>query len=98
MDTDRGEACVFDLPEQACHAVDKGLAADEANVGMMRGLPNQMLARAEANFEPDLFDRRRERLLNGEEAGSARGRRKLGSSASSRRSFRSLKGRALRRP
>ena len=35
-------------------AVHVGLAADQPDIGMLLGLPHQMLAGAEADLEPDL--------------------------------------------
>ncbi len=48
--------------EQGPHAVDERLAADEADVLMLLRLPQQMLAGAEADLEPDLADRNREEI------------------------------------
>ncbi len=53
MDADGARAALLDLAEQARHAVDEGLAADEADILMMLGLPEQMLAGAEADLEPN---------------------------------------------
>jgi len=47
----------IDLAEQARHAVDERLAADEAHALMMLCLPDKMLAGAEADFEPNLCER-----------------------------------------
>ena len=44
VDADGVEAQGLDLAEQARHAVDEGLAADEAGVAVMLGLPDKMLA------------------------------------------------------
>jgi hypothetical protein len=60
MDADGGELRSVDLAEQARHAVDERLAADEAHLRMMLCLPEQMLARAEADLEPHFGNRRRE--------------------------------------
>ena len=49
---DIGEGPVLDMAQQGGDAVDKGLAADEADIGMGFGLPGQMLAGAEADFQP----------------------------------------------
>jgi hypothetical protein len=62
MDADRDEAAILDASKQACHAVDERLAADEANMLVILGLPQQVLAGTEADFEPDLLDRSREQL------------------------------------
>ena len=43
-----------DVTDQAGNAVEIGLAADEADVGMGQCLIGQVLAAAEAYFEPDL--------------------------------------------
>src|SRR5262245_27351277 len=56
MDADRRDAACLDRAEKACHAVDEGLAADEADILVPLGLPQEMLARAEANLEPDPLD------------------------------------------
>jgi hypothetical protein len=45
------------MPEQAGDAVEKELRADEADPGMPRGLPGEMLAAAEADLEPDIGGR-----------------------------------------
>ena len=50
--------------EQAPHAVDERLAADEADVLMLLRLPEQMLAGAEADLEPDLAHRNREEIAS----------------------------------
>ena len=55
-----GEMLALDLPEQRGHAVDVGLAADQADIGMGLGLGGEMLAAAEADLEPDLPARRHE--------------------------------------
>src|SRR5262245_57661292 len=66
MHADVGDVAGLDGAEKACHAVDEGLAADEADILAPRGLPQQMLARAEADLEPDLRDRlRKERGKSG---------------------------------
>ncbi len=44
MDADGGNAAILDGAEQAAHAVDERLAADEADVLMVLGLPEQVLA------------------------------------------------------
>ena len=71
MDADGGELGRLDLAEQARHAIDERLAADEANVRMMLRLPKEMLARAEADLEPNVGNGLREQ--SGE-----RGGRRLG--------------------
>ena len=60
MDADRSEPCALDLAEQARHAVDKGLTADEADMRMMSGLPDEVLAGPKTDLEPDFGNRARE--------------------------------------
>ena len=48
----------FDLRQDLGHAVDIGLAADEARIWKGAALRDQMFAAAEADFEPDLIGRR----------------------------------------
>jgi hypothetical protein len=54
-----GDARPLDMRQALRDAVDKGLAADQADGRMMLGLPHQMLAGAEAHFEPNAFGRQR---------------------------------------
>ena len=49
---DIADAIRFDLRKDLCHAVDIWLAADEACIRRIAGLRHQMLATAEADFEP----------------------------------------------
>jgi len=51
------EAPLFDGGEKLGDAVDIGLAADEADARVGRGLPGEVLAAAEADLEPDILDR-----------------------------------------
>ena len=60
MDADGLEAAIFDGAKQAAHAIDERLAADKADMGVVLRLPDQMLARAEADLKPHLTDRDRE--------------------------------------
>ena len=46
----------FDLRQDLCHAVDIGLAADEARLRKRARFRHQMLAAAEADLEPDIGD------------------------------------------
>jgi hypothetical protein len=46
----------LDLRQDFRHAVDIGLAADEPGVGKGLRLRDQVLAAAEADFEPDILD------------------------------------------
>ena len=48
----------LDLRQDFRHAVDIGLAADEAGLRKGARFGDQMLAAAESDFEPDAFDRR----------------------------------------
>jgi hypothetical protein len=52
----------FDLRQDLRHAVDVGLAADEAGMGKGARFRDQMLAAAEADFEPDFVGTRIEQL------------------------------------
>ena len=52
----------FDLRQDFCHAVDIGLAADEADIRKGTRFRDQMLAAAESDFEPDIIDRRIEQF------------------------------------
>ena len=54
--------CGLDLRQDLRHAVDIGLAADEAGVGKGLRFRDQMLAAAESDFEPDIVERRIEQL------------------------------------
>ena len=54
---DVGEIPLADVGEQAGHPVDVGLAADEADIGMGAGLRRQVLAGAEAHFQPNVGHR-----------------------------------------
>ena len=47
----------LDLRQDFCHAVDIGLAANEAGIGKGQRLRDQMLAAAETDLEPDIFER-----------------------------------------
>ena len=98
MDADGRDAAILDGAEQAPHAVDERLAADEADVLMLLRLPQQMLARAEADLEPDFFDGHRKEIVRLAGGGSLRLRRSRGKSSVIRRSFRALKGLPLRLP
>ena len=46
----------FDLRQDLRHAVDIGLAADEADIGKRLRFRDQMLAAAEADLEPDILE------------------------------------------
>ena len=56
---DVADAVGFDLRQDLGHAVDIGLAADEAGARKGARFRDQMLAAAESDFEPDVVDRRR---------------------------------------
>ena len=60
MDADRFQETILNGAKQTGDAVDEGLAANEADVGMLLRLPQQVLARAEADLEPHLPHRNRE--------------------------------------
>ena len=51
-DTDVGKLQLLDPPDQRRDAIDEDLAADESNRGVSTGLLDQVLAAAEADFEP----------------------------------------------
>jgi hypothetical protein len=50
------EALRFDRGERLRHPVDEGLAADEADVRVLRRRSDQMLAAAKADLEPNVRD------------------------------------------
>ena len=52
----------LDLRQDFCHAVDIGLAADEAGIGKGQRFRDQMFAAAKTDFEPDVFKRRFENI------------------------------------
>jgi len=52
----------LDLGQDLGHAVDIGLAADEADIREGKRFGDQMLAAAEPDFEPDLAGRRVEQV------------------------------------
>src|SRR5581483_2386708 len=45
--------CALDVRQALGDAVDVGLAADQPDIRMLLGLPDQMLAGTEADLEPD---------------------------------------------
>ena len=65
MHADRLDAAILDRTEKSAEAIDEGLATDEAHIFVVLGLPEQMLARAEADLEPNLVDGRHEQLGQG---------------------------------
>ena len=52
MHLDVGHACIADFPEQHGNAVDIGLAAYDADLGVQRGLMHHVLAAAKADLQP----------------------------------------------
>ena len=56
MQPDVFELALVDRRQRLGHAVDERLDADEARARMLRGFGDQMLAAAEAAFQPDLVD------------------------------------------
>ena len=56
MHANVGNALLVNVAEQLGDAVNVGLAADEADVRMGRGLPGKVLAAAEADLQPDILD------------------------------------------
>ena len=65
MHADRLDAAILDRAEQSADAIDERLATDKADIFMVLGLPEQMLAGAEADLEPNVVDGRREQLGQG---------------------------------
>ena len=59
IQADVADVVRLDLRQDLRHAVDIGLAADEADVRKGLRLRDQMLAAAESDFEPDIVDCRR---------------------------------------
>ena len=57
------EALLVDRRQQLGDAVDERLAADEADIGILARLRDQMLAAAEADLEPDFARRKCEQGL-----------------------------------
>ena len=49
-----GFAGPLDVRQAFGHAVDVGLAADQADIGMLLGLPDEVLAGAESHFQPEV--------------------------------------------
>jgi hypothetical protein len=60
-DPDIAKTPLLDDGEKFRHAIDEGLAADEADIGVTLGLCREMLAAAEADLEPERARRRAER-------------------------------------
>ncbi len=54
-DPDTGKAMAFDKIQQACHAVQPHLRADQRDVGMAFCLPGKMLSATEPDFQPEPF-------------------------------------------
>ena len=54
---DVAKPLALDRREHFRHAVDKGLTADEPNLGMRTGLHQQMLAPTEPDFDMEVTDR-----------------------------------------
>ena len=59
---DVADVMAFDLRQDFCHAVDIGLAADEAGRALRTRCRGQMLAAAETDLELDLAGRRIEQI------------------------------------
>ena len=57
VEADVLQLLLLDRRQHLGHAVDEGLAADEARVGMRARLRGQMFAAAEPDLEPYAFDR-----------------------------------------
>ena len=60
--SDVADAVRLDLRQDLRHAVDVGLAADEACLRIRLRLGDQMFAAAKSDFEPDIVDIRLEQL------------------------------------
>lgn len=56
--SDIGQAFGVDGVQHLDDAILERLAADQADITVMSGLPDQMLAAAEADLQPDLVNRR----------------------------------------
>ena len=63
---DVAEAAPLDPRREFRSSGEEGLAADHADVRMALRLPSQMLASAEADFQPEVFDACREQAGRGE--------------------------------
>src|SRR3990172_10125762 len=57
MDPNGLDISIFDGSRRAAEPFDEGPAADKAQLFMVPGLPQEMLAGAEADLEPDVLDR-----------------------------------------
>lgn len=53
MDPDIVDASINELAQEACDAVDEGLASEEQDLGMGNGLMQQVLSTSETDFQPD---------------------------------------------
>src|SRR4051794_26845079 len=65
MQPDVLELALVDRRQRLGHAVDERLDADEARARMLRSFGDQMFAAAEAAFQPDLVDTRKQRTQIG---------------------------------
>ena len=67
MDADVLEAPIFDDMQELRDAVDEGLAADEADIGMRGCERRQMFSAPESNFEKDFgnFTRKKRARIAG---------------------------------
>ena len=66
---DIAEGVLVDMAQQRGDAVDEGFTADEADLRMGGGLPGQMLAGAETDFQPVGLARRVEQCRQIDRAG-----------------------------
>ena len=58
-------ACAADLAQEHRHAIDIGLAADDADTGVQAGLMDHMLAPAKADLKPSLAPTEHRRQVEG---------------------------------
>ena len=96
---DIGQRPLLDMAQQGGDAVDEGFAAEEADIGMGFGLPGQMLAGAEADFQPVGRPRRPEQRRQIDRAVLGKPDQQIGQQGASTSRARPLRsGRPLRRP
>ena len=91
------ELALLDRGQRLGHAVDEGLDADESRARMLRGLGDQMLAAAEAAFQPHVVHAAEQRTQIG---GRGLGQidRELRQQCVDQRGLRWRRGWPLRRP
>ena len=82
---------LVDRRQRLGHAVDERLGADEAGARIGLRLPDQMLGAAEADFEPNVVDRRWKQRGEISGAGDVRSSARRGSSVSNSSAWRARK-------